>query len=78
MLTSDASAAAYGGRGPLILGITWSEAALALVLITLRAKGASVAPSAAVSGFFGLRWDFIWVMFSLVGTSSLAVAGAGG
>ena len=77
MSDSSASVAAYGGRGPLILGITWSEAAVALILIALRAKGASLAPSSAVPNFFGLRWDFIWVMFSLVGTFYLAVSGAG-
>ncbi|GFG19125.1 hypothetical protein IFM61606_07874 [Aspergillus udagawae] len=58
-------AAAYGGRGPVLLGVTWAETALALILFGLRAKTASLCPPQDVSfGFCGLRWDFIWVMFA--------------
>ncbi|GIJ97932.1 hypothetical protein Aspvir_000038 [Aspergillus viridinutans] len=60
-------AAAYGGRGPVLLGVTWAETALALILFGLRAKTASLCPPEDVSfGFCGLRWDFIWVMFAYV------------
>ncbi|EAW19361.1 uncharacterized protein NFIA_093240 [Aspergillus fischeri NRRL 181] len=58
-------ATAYGGRGPVLLGVTWAETALALILFGLRAKTASLCPPEDVSfGFCGLRWDFIWVMFA--------------
>lgn len=47
-------APAYGGKGPLVLGVTWAEAGLALLLISLRAKNASVAPEGKMSvGMFG-------------------------
>ncbi|KAJ5594910.1 uncharacterized protein N7459_001118 [Penicillium hispanicum] len=60
---ADPPDVAYGGRGPLVLGITWAEMGLALVLIILRAKTASVCPTHHLSsGVFGLRWDFIWVL----------------
>ncbi|EAW14625.1 putative O-methyltransferase [Aspergillus clavatus NRRL 1] len=56
----------YGGRGPLLLGVTWAETALALILFGLRAKTASLCPPGTRSyGICGLRWDFVWVMFSL-------------
>lgn len=61
-------ATAHGGRGPVLLGVTWAETALALILFGLRAKTASLCPPEDVSfGFCGLRWDFIWVTFAYVG-----------
>jgi len=58
---------AYGGKGPLVLGVTWTEAALALILVGLRAKTASVSPGGKMSaGIFGLRWDCIWVIIAIV------------
>src|SRR3981189_2924437 len=72
MADSTSSTSAYGGKGPLLLGITWSEAALAVILVGLRAKTASFCPPGhAASGLFGLRWDFIWVMVALVKSPSL-------
>ncbi|PLB49693.1 hypothetical protein P170DRAFT_510197 [Aspergillus steynii IBT 23096] len=57
----------YGGRGPLLLGVTWAEAALTLVLFALRAKTASICPPESMSsGIFGLRWDFVWAVFALM------------
>ncbi|KAJ5168552.1 uncharacterized protein N7482_004146 [Penicillium canariense] len=57
--------AAYGGKGPLILGVTWAEMSLAFILIILRAKTASVCPQGQLSsGIFGLRWDFVWVILA--------------
>ncbi|KAJ3498636.1 hypothetical protein NLG97_g965 [Lecanicillium saksenae] len=57
----------YGGRGPLCMGITWAEAAVALVLIALRAKTASFyRERRSFSGILGLRWDFIWVIMALL------------
>ncbi|KAJ5351996.1 hypothetical protein N7452_000970 [Penicillium brevicompactum] len=41
--------ATYGGRGPMVLGITWSETGLATILIILRAKNASIIPRRAVA-----------------------------
>ncbi|KAI9043610.1 uncharacterized protein KD926_003380 [Aspergillus affinis] len=56
----------YGGRGPLLLGLTWAEASLTLVLFALRAKTASICPPESMtSGIFGLRWDFVWALFAL-------------
>ncbi|KAJ6446468.1 S-adenosyl-L-methionine-dependent methyltransferase [Purpureocillium lavendulum] len=57
----------YGGRGPLLLGVSWAEAAVALILVALRAKTASLCPPGHLlsTGIFGLRWDFCWVIFAL-------------
>ena len=55
-----------GAKGPLVLGITWTEAALAVVLVALRAKTASFSEGKMSSGVFGLRWDCIWVVFAIV------------
>lgn len=64
---TDASEVSYGGKGPLVLGVTWAEMGLALILMVLRAKTASVCPGGRlVSGIFGLRWDFVWVIFAFV------------
>lgn len=64
---SDSLNGAYGGKGPLLLGITWTEMGLALILLVLRARTASVCPSGKLSsGIFGLRWDFIWVVVAFV------------
>ncbi|CEO60460.1 hypothetical protein PMG11_05087 [Penicillium brasilianum] len=55
----------YGGKGPLILGVTWAEMSLAFILFILRAKTASVYPQGQLSsGVFGLRWDFVWVILA--------------
>ncbi|UNI14258.1 hypothetical protein JDV02_000905 [Purpureocillium takamizusanense] len=66
MSAHDASSA-YGGRGPLLLGVSWAEAAVAIILIGLRAKTASLCPPGHLlsTGIFGLRWDFCWVIFAL-------------
>lgn len=61
------AASAYGGQGPLVLGITWTEAGLALILIGLRAKTACFCrPGQLSSGIFGVRWDFFWVILGVV------------
>lgn len=63
---------AYGAQGPLVLGITWTEAALALILVLLRAKAAAFSTENKLSvGVFGLRWDFIWVILAMVTLSSI-------
>lgn len=59
---------AYGSKGSIVLGISWAETALALVLVALRAKTAAVCPPGHPrAGILGLRWDFIWVIIALVG-----------
>jgi hypothetical protein len=69
----------YGGKGPLILGVTWAEMSLAFILFILRAKTASVYPQGQLSsGIFGLRWDFVWVILAFVRGSSLYPASQGG
>ncbi|KAE8159855.1 hypothetical protein BDV40DRAFT_302867 [Aspergillus tamarii] len=56
----------HGGKGSLVLGVTWAEAGLALILLALRAKTASLCPPGQPAfGIFGLRWDFIWVVIAL-------------
>lgn len=60
----------YGGKGPLVLGVTWAEAGLALILVSLRAKSASVAQGGKMSvAMFRLRWDFMWVIVAVVSSS---------
>ena len=51
----------YGGRGPLLMGITWAEAAVALILVLARLFGASIRRGE-------LRWDFFWVAVASVST----------
>ncbi|KAB8231305.1 uncharacterized protein BDW43DRAFT_313119 [Aspergillus alliaceus] len=64
---TESSASAYGGKGSLVLGVTWAEAGLALILFALRAKTASFSPPGQpYFGVFGVRWDFIWVTIALV------------
>lgn len=58
-------ATALGAKGPLVLGVTWTEAALAVVLVALRAKTASFSEG-KMPGIFGLRWDFLWIVFAMV------------
>ncbi|MDI1487978.1 MAG: hypothetical protein OHK93_007252 [Ramalina farinacea] len=49
----------YGGRGPLVLGVTWAEASLALVLMAMRTyTNASIVRS--------FQWDYFWAMLTLV------------
>ena len=48
-----------GGRGPLVLTVSWSLAALAIFLVTLRAFAASKINNK-------WRWDFIWAALSCV------------
>ncbi|PLB41380.1 uncharacterized protein BDW47DRAFT_115523 [Aspergillus candidus] len=57
---------AYGNKGSMVLGISWAETALALVLVALRAKTAAFClPGHPRAGILGLRWDFIWVIIAL-------------
>ena len=53
----------YGGRGPLILGLIWTEASIALILMLMRTY-----TNAFVVKFF--KWDYLWAMLALVGTTS--------
>ncbi|PSK42881.1 hypothetical protein B9Z65_6835 [Elsinoe australis] len=45
---------AYGGLGPMLLGISWTECVIATILVLLRAYGARYRAGA-------LRWDFVFV-----------------
>lgn len=49
----------YGGRGPLVLGVTWAEASLALVLMAMR----TYTNARIVRSF---QWDYFWAMLTLV------------
>ena len=49
----------YGGKGPLILGITWTEALVALVLMLMR----TYTNACLVKSF---KWDYFWAMLALV------------
>ena len=59
--TADATAteSAYGGRGPLVMAVTWAEAALALGLVIARLFAASTRQGE-------LRWDFLWIAIAMV------------
>ena len=50
----------YGGKGPLILGITWTEASIAFVLILMR----TYTNAFVVKSF---KWDYFWAILTLVG-----------
>ncbi|KAE8353430.1 hypothetical protein BDV28DRAFT_157047 [Aspergillus coremiiformis] len=69
---AELSGSASGGKGGLVLGVTWAEAGLALLLFALRARTASRCPPEIPNfGLFGLRWDFIWVVITLARTTSI-------
>ena len=50
----------YGGQGPLILSIAWTEASIALILMLMRTYTNAV----LVKSF---KWDYFWGMITLVG-----------
>ena len=50
----------YGGRGPLILSLSWTEASIALVLMLLRTYNNAF----VVKSF---KWDYFWAVLTLVG-----------
>lgn len=58
----------YGGKGPEILKLTWTECAVALTLYVLRAMTASRTKGADIYNFFGIRLDFISVTVAIVST----------
>lgn len=51
----------YGGKGPLILTVAWTEASVALVLVLMRTYTNAV----IVKSF---KWDYFWAMVTLVGS----------
>jgi len=55
----------YGGKGTEIMGVTWAEAALALVVMALR----TYTNTSIIRSF---KWDYFWAMLTLVGLPSLA------
>ncbi|GAB7340524.1 hypothetical protein MBLNU457_6943t1 [Dothideomycetes sp. NU457] len=62
----------YGGKAPFIMGITWGETAVALVMVAARLWGASIRRGE-------LRWDFFWVAVACVcgmGSQSLLTVAA--
>ncbi len=52
----------YGGRGSLILGVTWAEAAVAIVLMVMRTY-----TNAFILKLF--KWDYFWAMVTVVSQS---------
>ncbi|KAF4551094.1 Hypothetical protein D9617_14g075500 [Elsinoe fawcettii] len=61
-LKTRADNEAFGGLGPMLLGISWAECLVAIILVCLRAYGASQRAGK-------LRWDFLFVAFgTLLGT----------
>jgi len=56
----------YGGKGPEILKITWSECAVALILYVFRAASASRTKGTAIYNLYGIRWDFLIVSLAIV------------
>lgn len=61
-----AAAILYGDQGSTLLAITWTWAAIAIILYILRA--ASAARQQSTDRLFGLRWDFTWVSLAFVAT----------
>lgn len=57
--SSFSHGSAYGGYGPAILGVTWTEGALTTIIVALRAWTAL-----RVLGSPG--WDLVWVVFAWV------------
>ena len=53
----------YGGKGPLILAVAWTEASIALILMLMR----TYTNAFLVKSF---KWDFFWAMVTLVGLLS--------
>ncbi|KAL8870791.1 MAG: hypothetical protein Q9174_003244 [Haloplaca sp. 1 TL-2023] len=49
----------YGGRGPLILAVTWTEAVVALILMGARTY---------TNGFIvrSFKWDYWWALITLI------------
>lgn len=57
--TLVATANPYGGRGPLLMGVTWTMAAIAILLMILRTY-----TNAAIVKHFS--WDYAWALTTLV------------
>ena len=51
----------YGGKGPLILAVAWTEASIALILILMR----TYTNAFLVKSF---KWDYFWGIIALVGS----------
>lgn len=49
----------YGGNGPLLMGVTWSLAIIALILMGFRTYS-----NAVISKHFS--WDYLWAVITLV------------
>lgn len=71
MATADPHYSLIGGKGPLVLGVTWGLTALAFIAVALRGYAAS-----HINGKW--RWDFIWaaacIVFGVAGASFITVA----
>jgi hypothetical protein len=64
----------YGGKGPEILKITWTECAVAFIFYLLRAFSASRNKGADIYNVLGIRLDFVTVTVAIVSTlSQLAI-----
>ena len=51
----------YGGKGPLLLTVAWTEASVALVLVLMRTYTNAVIVKA-------FKWDYFWALVTLVGS----------
>lgn len=51
----------YGGQGPLILSVAWTEASIALILMLMR----TYTNAFLVKSF---RWDYFWGIITMVGS----------
>ena len=50
----------YGGRGPMMMGVTWAEACITIVLMGLRTY-----TNAVIAKSFG--WDYYLALMTVVG-----------
>ena len=57
----------YGGRGPLLMGVTWTMAAIAIILTGLRTYTNLI----IVKRF---SWDYYWAILTLVRSQGITRA----
>lgn len=51
----------YGGQGPLILSVAWTEASIALIFMLMR----TYTNAFLLKSF---KWDYFWALITLVST----------
>lgn len=57
----------YGGEGPVLMAVGWTECTLGVITIGLRLYGASKRAGQ-------IRWDFLWIALAGVCTPNMLYA----